>query len=293
MAHSICPKCGLKNINGRTICKVCRSPLNSTGVVNTSHLLSSKIKQHLQLSGNKGLVLDGQNLQGEDLSGLDLSSISMRRVDLRNANLQNANLSGCNLEDADLRGGDLSFATLNNATMRHARCDGAVFKKSTALAVDFSGASLKDVNFEGSNLSDSKFETVMRNDIYHSTSLINANLGGCNLHNTKISAFIQGANLVGSDLQHCFFKESSYDSHTKWPQGFSPQLSGAAYHDLAKSDLINGRLWSAIGIGILISAVVALIGGMNAGLWVAAFLVGIPFTFLLIVSNLPGLFFRS
>jgi hypothetical protein len=119
-------------------------------------------------------------------------------ADLRGANLRGANLSGATLLGANLIG-----ATLLGANLREVNLIGATLRGATLRGANLSGANLLGANLIGANLRE-------------------ANLRGANLRE---------ANLIGADLFGADLRGVTYNSGTRWPEGFVPEQYGATGPD--------------------------------------------------------------
>ncbi|MGV9638036.1 pentapeptide repeat-containing protein [Nocardia rhamnosiphila] len=123
---------------------------------------------------------------------------------LAGADLSNSYLSGANLDSADLAGAYLTGALLTAVDLREA---------------DLTGAKLPGANLTGSFLHDADLSESF---------LVHANLVHTFLSDADLSyASLYGADLTDADLSGANLTGVSYDSSTKWPEGFTPPPSFA------------------------------------------------------------------
>ena len=84
-------------------------------------------------------------------------------------------------------------------------------------------ADLREVNLIGANLSEA---TLL------GASLIGATLLGANLREADLrGANLREANLIGADLSGADLRGVTYNSGTRWPEGFAPEQYGATGPD--------------------------------------------------------------
>jgi hypothetical protein len=119
------------------------------------------------------------------------------------ADLRGANLRGANLSEATLLGANLIGATLLGANLREVNLIGATLRGATLRGANLSGANLLGANLIGANLRV-------------------ANLRGANLRE---------ANLIGADLFGADLWGVTYNSGTRWPEGFVPEQYGVTGPD--------------------------------------------------------------
>ena len=125
---------------------------------------------------------------GVDLSGLDLRERRITGVDLRN----------CNLSGARLMNARLSWSNFQDADLRDA---------------DLSGAYLNGTDLQGANLAGANLR-----DVILTTAEITMPPGPPGV----LPADLRHVDLADADLTG-----ATYDSRTRWPEGFDPQAHGA------------------------------------------------------------------
>ncbi len=161
------------------------------------------------ISGAQPVVpLQLAELQNANLHSANLQNANLQNANLQNANLRFANLQSANFQSADLRSADLRFADLHFADLRGAQL----------LSAKLQGAKLPGANLQGVQLPSAQLP---------SANLQSANLQAANLQ----SANLHGANLQSANLQSANLQVATYDSNTRWPDGFDPQAAGAKQKD--------------------------------------------------------------
>jgi uncharacterized protein YjbI with pentapeptide repeats len=203
----------------------------------------------------RGADLNAANLDEAILPEANLSGVSLIGAQLRKAMLFNANLGGANLTEAFMRGvylyganlegvllarailheAELSNAYLARAVLFEARLDGARLDnaelgKANLEGANLFGASLEAARLMGANLRGANLEGAN----LHGVFLEEANLEGVNLYRADlydailIRAKLENANLQGAFLGGTLLVGATYDSKTKWPDGFDPEKAGAS-----------------------------------------------------------------
>lgn len=118
-------------------------------------------------------------------------------------------------ETSDLEGGDLDgLAAAYISTLR-----GRSFAGSSLYWASLAGSDLTGCNFSNTDLRGANLERAL---------LIGANLGGANLGLDNLGGHtrLQGADLTGADLAGTNLAGAEYDSGTRLPKGFDPELAG-------------------------------------------------------------------
>ncbi|MFZ5482116.1 MAG: pentapeptide repeat-containing protein [Myxococcota bacterium] len=155
--------------------------------------------------------LDGARLAGADLSRTRLQGARIRRADLESidlgtARLNGADLTGSHLPGANLRGADLAEAVLAQTRLNEA----ADLSHATAQRADFDDAFLRTAQLDGADL--------------RGASLRGADF----LHATLRGTRLEGADLTGArHLDAADLAGATWDSRTRWPDGFDPSGAGA------------------------------------------------------------------
>ncbi len=167
----------------------------------------------LQLAELQNANLHSANLQNANLQNANLQNANLQNANLQNANLRFANLQSANFQSADLRSADLRFADLHFADLRGAQL----------LSAKLQGAKLPGANLQGVQLPSAQLPSAN----LQSANLQAANLQSANLH----GANLQSANLQSANLQSANLQVATYDSNTRWPDGFDPQAAGAKQKD--------------------------------------------------------------
>jgi uncharacterized protein YjbI with pentapeptide repeats len=103
--------------------------------------------------------------------------------------------------------------------------------------IDFSGADLHEINLAGADLMISQF----RYSDLSNANFRNAALSKC----TFARARLLGADFSGANLTGAAFRDALYDKHTKFPQGFNPNVMGM-YKIESKASLIEANLAYAL-----------------------------------------------
>ncbi len=130
-------------------------------------------------------------------------------ADLSNSNLHGAKLNGADLTGAYLTGALLTLVDLREADMSEAKLPGANLTNSYLYAANLSHAFMVSADLTGAFLLD--------------TDLSEASMSGADLSHADLT----GANLTGTDLTDVNLTDVTYDSSTKWPEGFTPPPSAA------------------------------------------------------------------
>lgn len=208
----------------------------------------------------KGVDLAGNDLKGANLTKADLTEANMRNVNLKGAVLDEANLTRADLWGANLLGTDLGGATLTGTNLWAAKYDNStrwplkfVLQNSGAIGphADLSkanlieaylaeaslcGANLREADLLGANLKGADLsEADLTEARLWKADLTEANLVGANLKGAQLrqahleDSNLGGANLVEADLTEAILKGASYDSQTRWPDGFDLQKSGVVF----------------------------------------------------------------
>jgi uncharacterized protein YjbI with pentapeptide repeats len=143
---------------------------------------------------------------------------------LRGLDFRQAQWAGSDLSHADLRGVNLSGADLHGTIFHHALLEQAILTSANIATADFAGATLTNAQL---------------NDVSaKATNFRYANCRGANLHGAKLQrADLAYANLSHSTLCHANLKQTAlagiqladarYDSLTRWPKQFNPEVAGA------------------------------------------------------------------
>jgi uncharacterized protein YjbI with pentapeptide repeats len=164
--------------------------------------------RYVQLIGNQG-----DRLQGQDFRNINLSGSVLERIDLRQVIFKNANLNGIQLVKVDLRGADLSNASLVDANLAfsnlteanlsqanllranlfQAKLGSALLLKAELMRANLNEADLSSANLKGANL-------VLAN--LRKANLVKANLSESNLSAANLSdAILDEADLSSADLR--------------------------------------------------------------------------------------------
>ena len=170
-----------------------------------------------------GANLSSANLTGANLSSAGLVGVNLTRVDLVGANLASAFLFGANLTGANLTNANLNSANLTSMNL------GAAQLRSTLAEANLTGASLVGAHLTGANLTGARLTCAKLTN----TNLVGANLTDAILLEADLSgadlsgADLTGANLIlanldGANLDGANLTNAIYDTHTRWPEGFSP-----------------------------------------------------------------------
>jgi len=215
--------------------------LDPTRVASTFHfLVEAGLRETVTIAGGNlrkvdwhGTSLLHSNLREARLTGADLSGANLNEADLRGAYLFEANLSGAYLFEANLGGADLSKANLSKANL--SRAD---LSKANLGEANLSGAHLDSANLGKAHL----FEANLCR-----ANLLMANLSAANLRRADLSmaslvmanlsaADLRGAHLSGAHLDSANLDEAdlggaTYNTKTRWPNGFNPDTEGAMLSD--------------------------------------------------------------
>jgi uncharacterized protein YjbI with pentapeptide repeats len=134
-------------------------------------------------------------LRGADLSDIVLTNLALDNADLTEATLRRATLVFLSLRWADLSGVDLSEASLAKVSLYAADLRYANLVGTTLIDVDLRKANLHGAKFAG--------------------------------RDPKAITFADAASrgLVATKLAKVNLDEARYDSHTRWPEGFTPPPS--------------------------------------------------------------------
>ncbi len=146
-------------------------------------------------------------------NSLDLSRTNLCGSKLSKAKLIKANLSKADLSNADLRGVDLSLADLRWTDFKAADFSDAVF-----FGAQLCGGDLRGSNLCGANLSNT--------DLYMATSY-KAELTWEDLKRTDLRWNDRVmTNRNWSNLNWINLNNATYNSRTKFPDGFNPETNG-------------------------------------------------------------------
>lgn len=138
---------------------------------------------------------------------------------LAGADLTNSYLASADLPGADLAGAYLPYAVLTAADLREADLTDAKLPWAK-----LTGSSLHDANLSRAFLTHAGLDQAELLD----ADLTGADLGGANLTDTDLTgADLSGADLAFADLSGATLTGVTYDSSTKWPEGFTPPPSAA------------------------------------------------------------------
>jgi uncharacterized protein YjbI with pentapeptide repeats len=125
----------------------------------------------------------------------------LRSGKLKHSRLVRANLAESKLVGEDMTGFNLEGVILSWADLRQTNFKGAILKESVVISADLRNSDLSDADFRGSDLRQ-------------------ADLRWSNLKNTDFT----DANLQGTIL-----REAEYNTQTKWPKDFDPDIFGAVF----------------------------------------------------------------
>ena len=124
------------------------------------------------------------------------------------------------------------FLSQDSVDLEHGNLEGLCAPGiSTLSGRSFAGSLIYGAMLQGSDLSGCNFEQCdMRGSNLMGTLLIDCNFAGANLGLNSLDGAtqLQGANLTGSNLVGCSLQGATYDSNTKFPIGFEPDLFGMA-----------------------------------------------------------------
>jgi hypothetical protein len=155
------------------------------------------------------------------LKGRSLKELRLENINLQGADLESANLGGANLHRAFMPGSSLKGAILCRACFELANLINANLEHVNANTAQFYGAQLKGANFSNADLSNADF---------HVSFLEGANLEGANLKGANFrSAWLQHTNLKNTIIENTDFRDALYNSYTKWPDDFDPELNGLMF----------------------------------------------------------------
>jgi hypothetical protein len=100
------------------------------------------------------------------------------------------------------------------------------------------GAFLGQAHLSGANLSGTDLSGAdLRDADLSGADLRNADLSGADLMTTGFgSVVLKGADLRGAELRGLTTRDTVYDVHTRWPDGFVPAKHGAV---LVRSSTMN------------------------------------------------------
>ncbi|MDH3675132.1 MAG: pentapeptide repeat-containing protein [Anaerolineae bacterium] len=178
--------------------------------------------------------LYGARLINADRSLVDLQQADLRKVRFRKSQLQGIDFHKVRLSGSNLSGADLSQANLTEATLHKfivedeegnvieeqpTRMIKTDLSEATLVKADLRGSSLRRANLQRADLS----EALLNEAILDGTDLRNARLTEAKLD----GALLVGADLTDADLANTSLAGATYDSSTKWPDGFDPVVSGA------------------------------------------------------------------
>ena len=144
---------------------------------------------------------EGANLQGAILIFAPVPGSALNGADLRSANLRGANLAQTSF------GVGVRIAPASDALQ-------SFLIERDPVGADLTGADLTGVRLEGAS-----FEFAL---------LLGSHLRGADLrHVEMIECDLRDADLTDTDLTGANLLGSSYNCHTRWPEGFDPIKHGA------------------------------------------------------------------
>jgi uncharacterized protein YjbI with pentapeptide repeats len=164
--------------------------------------------RYIQLTGNAGDRLQGQDFSNINLSGSVIEKLDLRQVILRNANLDNIKLTKIDLRGADLSNSSLIEADLSLSNLAEANLSQAKLLRSNLGQVKLGSAILQKADLMKSNLSEADLNAanlsgatlVLAN--LRKANLTKANLRESNLAAANLSdAILDGADLTAADLR--------------------------------------------------------------------------------------------
>lgn len=129
------------------------------------------------------------------------------------------NMQDANLEYVHLSGAYVKYAPFDGVDLKHASLDHAGFANTSFVDADLRGADLSHTSLGQIDLS----EADLRGASLRGADLDSARLGGARLS----GADLRGATLNGADLTDPAYGRATYDSATKWPDGYDPVAAGA------------------------------------------------------------------
>jgi hypothetical protein len=147
---------------------------------------------------------------------------------LRGQDFRHAQWAGNDLSHADLRGANLSGADLHGAIFHHAMLEQVILTGANLATADFAGATLIGAQLNAISGKAAIFRYAnCRSANLDGAKLQRADLAYANLNQSTLShANLKQAALVGVQLD-----EARYDSFTKWPKHFYPEVAGAKATD--------------------------------------------------------------
>ncbi|TYQ25883.1 hypothetical protein PseudUWO311_14405 [Pseudanabaena sp. UWO311] len=186
--------------------------------------------RYMQLTGNQG-----DRIQGQDFSNINLSGSVLERVDLRQIIFKNANLNGIKIVKVDLRGADLSNASLVDANLSFSNLTEANLTQANLLRANLSQTKLVSALLPKAELMKSNLSEADLNA---------ANLKGANLLLANLrKANLAKANLSESNLSAANLSEASLDEANL----SSADLRSAELHltNLSNANLSSANLTAA------------------------------------------------
>jgi len=236
---------------------------NSISPFRENDALCGKDLREANLCGGslKGLDLSGTDLRGADLSLVNLAGTRVNRftrmdkkwwfvwkvmneeipakhlkgADLRSAFLRYHYFADANLQNADLSNADLSSSQFPSADFTQAKLHFTVMEDSDLKGATFDMASTIGIKAKGAQLPASKWRNIWLWDCdFRGANLQEADFNGSTLEDLNLS----GADLSGAKLPDVKdVKNLTWDSDTKWPNGFVPPKSVPTHLDrLFESD---------------------------------------------------------
>ncbi|MBD2177045.1 pentapeptide repeat-containing protein [Pseudanabaena sp. FACHB-1998] len=183
------------------------TPMN-VATFQTKYAEGQRDFRYIQLTGNAGDRLQGQDFSNIDLSGSVIEKLDLRQVILRKANLDNAKLNKIDLRGADLSNASLIEADLSLSNLAEANLTQAKLLRSNLSQVKLGSAILQKADLMKSNLSEADLNAANLNGaILVLTNLRKANLTKANLRESNLAAanlsdaILDGADLTASDLR--------------------------------------------------------------------------------------------
>lgn len=153
------------------------------------------------------------------------STLKELKLDFQWARLTDANWSRVNA-----RGVDFYEADLQEASLREAYLEDAVFVDAHLRNTKFLGATLRNANLKRADLSGAKIGPTPSRYREHDPV---ADLSGATLEEAKLidadlrKAKLAGADLRQADLSGANLHDATFDTKTRWPEGFDPSKAGA------------------------------------------------------------------
>jgi uncharacterized protein YjbI with pentapeptide repeats len=192
-----------KNFSGRKL---------ESAIFRNAVLVGTNFTQAMMASAN----FYAANLQRAVFRNTNLKSASMVQVNATGAVFTDAVLEAAELEIGNFAGADFTNAFMWGLAGKDADFSGAIFRDAIMVSANLSGAVLDSAVLDGVSFTRASLQRA---------TLCNASMKKVTLDKTNLwLADLRGADLTGAKiLPSTTLVQATYNSNTKFPEGFDPQ----------------------------------------------------------------------